>query len=81
MLLLVSICGLLYIMDNSRLLGQARIGIGAQSAGGVLGYVTYGQYTYREFGFCLLGNLGATIVYASLGLISLLFLTNFHLGG
>jgi S-DNA-T family DNA segregation ATPase FtsK/SpoIIIE len=28
----------------------------------------------------MLGNLGATIVYAALGLISLLFLTNFHLG-
>ena len=80
-LLLVSICGLLFILDNARLLGSAHVGIGAQSAGGALGYVTYGQYAHREFGFCLLGNLGATIVYASLGLISLLFLTNFHLGG
>ena len=27
-----------------------------------------------------MGSLGATIVYAALGIISLLFLTNFHLG-
>src|ERR1035437_6342610 len=80
-LLLVSICGLLFILDNARLLGSAHVGIGEQSAGGALGDVSYAQYAHREFGFCLLGNLGAMIVYASLGLISLLFLTNFHLGG
>jgi S-DNA-T family DNA segregation ATPase FtsK/SpoIIIE len=33
-----------------------------------------------DYGFVLLGNLGATIVYVALGLISLLFLTNFQLG-
>ena len=48
--------------------------INAPSAGGWFGYFTY------EYGFCLLGTAGATIVYAALCLISLLFLTNFRLG-
>ena len=54
--------------------------IGAQSSGGWLGYITYGQTQHYNYGLSLLGNLGAIIVYATLGLISLLFLTNFRLG-
>ena len=54
--------------------------IGSQSAGGWLGFMTYGQTPHYEYGFCLFGKVGATIVYATLCLISLLFLTNFQLG-
>jgi 4TM region of DNA translocase FtsK/SpoIIIE len=78
--LLLSLTGLLYIMDSAGVLGKIRESIGSQSAGGWLGYATYGQTTHYEYGFCLLGNVGATIVYATLCLISLLFLTNFKLG-
>jgi S-DNA-T family DNA segregation ATPase FtsK/SpoIIIE len=78
--LLISLTGLLYIMDNAGWLGKIRQSIGAQSAGGWLGYATYGQTARYEYGFSLLGGIGATIVYSTLTLISLLFLTNFRLG-
>ena len=78
--LLVSVTGLLYILDNAGWLGQLRERIGSQSAGGWLGFLTYGQTPTYEYGFCLLGGIGATIVYVTLCLISLLFLTNFQLG-
>jgi len=78
--LLISLTGLLYIMDNAGLLGKIHEGVGSQSAGGWLGYATYGQTQSYNYGFSLLGPLGATIVYATLCLISLLFLTNFRLG-
>jgi S-DNA-T family DNA segregation ATPase FtsK/SpoIIIE len=79
-LLLVAITGLLHLMEVENWLGRARESIGAQSAGGSLGWLTYGQTRDRNFGFSLLGPLGATIVYLALGIISLLFLTNFQLG-
>jgi S-DNA-T family DNA segregation ATPase FtsK/SpoIIIE len=67
-------------MELAGWLGSVRINIGSQSAGGALGWLTFGQTRNYNFGFSLLGNLGAMIVYSSLGLISLLFLTNFQLG-
>ena len=70
-MLLVSVSGMLVMVHS----GDQRI-----NAGGVLGYVTFGQTKSTLFGLSLLGNVGATIVYLALGLISLLFLTNFHLG-
>ena len=79
-LLLVSVSGVLFMADDGGHHGRFHLVKGIQSAGGMLGYLTYGQTQNWECGFCLLGNLGATIVYAALGLISLLFLTNFHLG-
>ena len=79
-MLIVSLTGLLYLADNGGLRGKLHETIGAQSIGGWLGWLTYGQTQNRNFGFSLLGPLGATIVYAALGLISLLFLTNFQLG-
>jgi len=78
--LLIALSGVFHMFDDGSGHGKLHEFIGTHSAGGWLGYVTYGQYAYREFGFCLLGNLGATIVYAALGLISVLFLTNFQLG-
>ena len=77
--LLVSLSGLLFLADDGGHHGIFHLARGIQSAGGMLGYLTYGQTRSWEFGFCLLGGLGATIVYSALGLISLLFLTNFHL--
>jgi len=79
-ILLASLTGLLYIMDNAGWLGKLKENLGSQSAGGWLGFVTYGQTPRYEYGFCLLGKVGAIIVYATLCLISLLFLTNFQLG-
>jgi S-DNA-T family DNA segregation ATPase FtsK/SpoIIIE len=78
--LLVSLTGLFYIMDSAGLLGKIRETIGSQSAGGWMGWATYGQTPHHEYGFCLLGIVGAVIVYLALCLISLLFLTNFRLG-
>jgi len=80
-LFLVSVTGLLHIFGGAGWFGKIHENIGAPNAGGWLGYLTFGQTEKYNFGFSLLGGLGATIVYASLGLISLLFLTNFHLGG
>ncbi|MGD1088741.1 MAG: DNA translocase FtsK [Verrucomicrobiota bacterium] len=78
--LLISLTGLLYIMDDGSVSGKFHERIGAQSGGGLLGWLTYGQTPSYDYGFSLLGPLGATIVYATLCLISLLFLTNFRLG-
>jgi S-DNA-T family DNA segregation ATPase FtsK/SpoIIIE len=79
-ILLISLTGLLYLADNGGLRGKIHEIIGTQSAGGGLGWFTYGQTPTRNFGFSLLGPIGATIVYGALGLISLLFLTDFRLG-
>jgi len=72
--LLVALTGVLHLMETGALLGRLRLHIGAPSAGGWLGQTTY------DYGFWMLGGVGATIVYAALYLISLLFLTNFRLG-
>ena len=80
-LFLVAVSGLLFLADDGGTNGRFHVLKGIHSAGGFLGYLTFGQTQNWEFGFCLLGKLGATIVYAALVLISLLFLTNFHLGG
>ena len=79
-LLFVSLTGLLHLAGRIDLLNDWRMSIYANFAGGWLGYLTYGRVTEYDYGFALLGRLGATIVYAALGLISLLFLTNFQLG-
>jgi DNA segregation ATPase FtsK/SpoIIIE, S-DNA-T family len=83
-ILLVSLTGLLYLADNGGLRGEIHKTIGAQSIGGLLGYATYGEIRHPsynlQYGFSLLGPIGAAIVYGALGLISLLFLTDFRLG-
>jgi S-DNA-T family DNA segregation ATPase FtsK/SpoIIIE len=73
----VSLTGLLHLANRMDFINDWRISI---YAGGWLGYLTYGRVDRYDYGFVLFGHLGATIVYAALGLISLLFLTNFHLG-
>jgi S-DNA-T family DNA segregation ATPase FtsK/SpoIIIE len=78
--LLIALTGVFHLLDDGSKPKQFHEVIGAASSGGLLGKLTFGQTSNYDYGFCLLGNLGATIVYASLGLISLLFLTNFQLG-
>jgi S-DNA-T family DNA segregation ATPase FtsK/SpoIIIE len=72
--LLLSTTGLLHILFLSSGLKNWTINTGAISAGGWLGYGTF------EYGFWMLGTVGAVIVYGTLLVISLLFLTNFRLG-
>jgi DNA segregation ATPase FtsK/SpoIIIE, S-DNA-T family len=78
--LMISMTGLLFLADSAGWLGQIRTTIGSHSAGGWLGYLTYGETKNYQFGFSLLGPIGATIVYATLFLVSVLFLTGFQLG-
>jgi DNA segregation ATPase FtsK/SpoIIIE, S-DNA-T family len=78
--LLISVTGVLCVADGSGTHGDFRKIIGAPSLGGLLGIMTYGQTKSYNFGFSLMGPIGASIVYITLGLISLLFLTNFRLG-
>ena len=70
--MMLSLSGLLHMLDGP--LRHLREDVCAQSAGGWFGYFTY------DYGFWMLGTVGATIVYATLYLISLLFLTDFRLG-
>ena len=70
--MMLSLTGLLHIMN--RPLRHLCVNINAPSAGGWFGYFTY------DYGFWMLGTVGATIVYATVYIISLLFLTDFRLG-
>jgi S-DNA-T family DNA segregation ATPase FtsK/SpoIIIE len=78
--LLVALTGLCYLTDDGGRQGKLHEAIGASSIGGFLGLATFGQTPHYEYGFSLLGTVGAIIVYLVLGLMSLLFLTNFRLG-
>ncbi len=73
-ILLLSLTGLLHILQDSGLTGKAHEDLGAHSAGGWLGFLTF------EYAFWMLGKIGAIIVYVTLSLIGILFLTNFRLG-
>ena len=79
-LLFVALTGLLHLAGRIDLINDWRTSLNAHFAGGWLGYLSYGRVDRYDYGFVLLGRLGATIVYAALGLISVLFLTNFQLG-
>ncbi len=72
LVLLISVSGVLFITDDGNPHGKFHLSKGIYNAGGMLGYLSYGQTKNYDFGFVLLGNLGATIVYSALGLISLL---------
>ena len=73
-ILVMSLTGLLHLMDGSALAKSVILRIGAPFFGGYLGYVPY------EYFLWMLGSVGAVIVYSTLCLISLLFLTGFRLG-
>ncbi len=73
-ILLLSLTGLLHIMFESGLTGRVHVALGAQSAGGALGWATF------EYIFWMAGKIGAVILYGAMALIGVLFLTNFKLG-
>ena len=73
-ILLLSLTGLLHIMEDSGVTGNLRNHLGTQSAGGALGWATF------EYVFWMAGKIGAVILYAAMALIGILFLTNFKLG-
>jgi DNA segregation ATPase FtsK/SpoIIIE, S-DNA-T family len=73
--LMLCFAGFLHLLDINDLAGHARERINTASAGGFVGYFLY------RYVFHFLGGLGAVVVYVALGLISLVFLTNFQLGG
>jgi len=79
-LLFVALTGLLHLAGRIDIINDWRTSIYAPFAGGWLGYLSYGRVDRYDYGFVLLGRLGAIIVYAALGLIAALFLTNFQLG-
>ncbi|MGH7941735.1 MAG: DNA translocase FtsK 4TM domain-containing protein, partial [Limisphaerales bacterium] len=55
--------------------------IAAQAGGGWLGSTLFDSKLFGDdWGFWVVGNVGAITVYAAVCLISLFFLTNFHLG-
>jgi S-DNA-T family DNA segregation ATPase FtsK/SpoIIIE len=79
-ILIFSLSGLLDMMDG--LFKSLRDHIDAASAGGLLGKTMFDFKLFGDdWGFWVLGSIGATIVYLALCFISLLFLTNFKLGG
>ena len=73
-ILVGSLTGLLHMMDAAKFAASIRYRIGAPFIGGYLGYIPY------EYLLWMLGTVGAIIVYGTLSLISLLFLTSFQLG-
>ena len=78
--LIFSLSGLLDMMDG--LLKSLRDNIDVASAGGLLGKTLFDFKLFGyDWGFWVLGPVGATIIYLALCFISLLFLTNFKLGG
>jgi S-DNA-T family DNA segregation ATPase FtsK/SpoIIIE len=79
LILMLSLTGLLNMMDG--LFKLLRENVGAQSAGGWVGQTLFQFKLFGfDWGFWVLGSVGATIVYLALCFISLLFLTNFRLG-
>ena len=77
--LLIAASGLGYMLDHGGRSGSFHAEMGTVSIGGWMGYLTYGQSKNYDFGFSLMGA-GAWLMYATLGIVSLIFLTNFHLG-
>ncbi|HZF01462.1 MAG TPA: DNA translocase FtsK [Methylomirabilota bacterium] len=78
-ILIFSLSGLLSMMDG--LLKSLREYVDAPGAGGWLGQTLFDFKLFGyDWGCWVLGSVGATIVYLALCFISLLFLTNFHLG-
>jgi S-DNA-T family DNA segregation ATPase FtsK/SpoIIIE len=80
LLLLLSVAGLLHLANEAAALAELRTNLNAPSLGGRVGWLLwktkFGSYSS---GFYLLGQAGAIIVYASLLLVSVMFLTDFHL--
>ena len=79
-LLLISLTGLFYIIGLRTPQHTQTSESLAWKMGGALGWLTYGETQNYRFGLSLVGTSGAIISYITLGLVSVLFLTNFHLG-
>jgi S-DNA-T family DNA segregation ATPase FtsK/SpoIIIE len=72
--MMVAMMGLLERMNGWRLFAHLRENLNCFNAGGLIGWALY------EYGFWMVGSVGAPIIYLLLYFISLLFLTNFQLG-
>lgn len=75
LILLVSCSGLLHLVNEMPLCQRVCYGISALYVGGFVGYVIF------DYFFWMVGTAGAAILYGAMYLISLLYLTNFRLGG
>ncbi len=73
--LVFAVAGVLHLADTHHWLLGLRGRICAPSVGGWLGYTAF------EYAFWMLSLPGSAIVYGTLGIVSLLFLTNFRIGG
>jgi S-DNA-T family DNA segregation ATPase FtsK/SpoIIIE len=79
LVLMLSLTGLLNTMDG--LFKPWRESLDVPSAGGWIGQTLFQFKLFGfDWGFWVLGSVGATIVYLAFCFISLLFLTNFRLG-
>jgi len=79
LVLMLSLTGLLNMMDG--LFKPLRENVDVQSAGGWVGQTLFQFRLFGfDWGFWVLGSVGATIVYLAFCFISLLFLTDFQLG-
>jgi S-DNA-T family DNA segregation ATPase FtsK/SpoIIIE len=79
LVLMLSLTGLLNMMDG--LFKLLRENVDAPWAGGWVGHILFQFRLFGlDWGFWVLGSVGATIVYLAFCFISLLFLTNFRLG-
>jgi S-DNA-T family DNA segregation ATPase FtsK/SpoIIIE len=78
--LIFSLAGLLDVLDGP--LKSLRENVDAPGAGGWLGHTLFDFKLFGyDWGFWVFSSVGSTIVYLALCFISLLFLTNFRLGG
>jgi len=76
----LSICGLWHLLSDVEALIVIRTELNVPSLGGRIGELLYKlKFGGYATGFFVLGEAGAAIVYASLLLVSLMFLTDFHL--
>jgi S-DNA-T family DNA segregation ATPase FtsK/SpoIIIE len=79
LVLMLSLTSLLNMMDG--LFQPLRENLDVQSAGGWVGKTLFQFRLFGfDWGFWVLGSVGATIVYLAFCFISLLFLTDFQLG-
>jgi len=79
LVLMLSLTGLLNMMDG--LFKPLRENVDVQSAGGWVGQTLFQFRLFGfDWGFWVLGSVGATIVYLAFCFISLLFLPDVHLG-
>jgi S-DNA-T family DNA segregation ATPase FtsK/SpoIIIE len=72
--MMLALMGLLERVDSWSLFKHLRESLNCGNAGGLIGSALY------DYGFWMVGSVGAPIVYLLLYFISLLFLTNFQLG-